>query len=679
MFIKTRGTRGSCSTVQYNKLEYGGNTICFEVIQDYPEFIIIDAGTGIVQLGNELPDEGILHLFISHWHLDHVCGLSFLKALHNPKWKIHLYLPKGQHQLLDTFFNGIFFPLKAEHLRCQLTVHELSEEKKVEIGSITIESPLVPHVGVCHGFVLTDSDASNSSIAILTDVEISPEKIEETNKVKKILKNVSIAFVDAYFTEDEYYDHIGWGHTAMGFWFEVVKDTAVKHIVCTHHNIHRTDTELDTLAREFSNLSQIYDVKLSFAKENLRYNPEFPTEILDFVPIVNTLEWLNNFSHELLKYTDTYIILDRILYEARRMSFAEAGTVYLVEGNELVFAYTHNDKLFPADKSSKYAYSNTRIPIATNSIAGYCAYTKQSLSLHDVRNFPSDYPFYFNEAFDKATNYHTVSVYCMPLLGHSGQLLGVLQLINRKERGESVPFPNTLDLHIDILSTLAVNAIERAKLVEEMVLRLQRIVTLHDPSETGAHVERVSAVTAELYTYIAETLDLDVDQRHTIRGQIRLAAKLHDVGKVGVPKEILKKPGKLTAEEYKIMQKHAYLGGEIFKSTLDTTDDLAKSIATHHHQKWDGTGYVGSDEYDILSGENIPLEARIVAVADVFDALISKRCYKDEWTWEDAIDLLKQSSGSHFDPEVVQAFLDIEDTVKVIYETFKDEENDDMK
>ncbi len=672
MFIKTWGTRGSCATVKHNKLEYGGNTMCYQVITETADHIIIDAGTGIVELGSTLPETGTIHLFISHWHLDHVVGLGFFKPLFEKGRKVFLYLPQGQKNAIDLFFNGVFFPLKTAHLKCDLVIKELDAKTAINICGLTIESPLVPHTGVCHGFRIT---SPKGKATILSDVEVSIAKEENYNFIRSLVSSSVILFADTYFTEEEYKKSIGWGHTAMETWIDLVAGTDVQHLICTHHHIERTDEEIDFFYTELKPKAKEKNVFFTFAREGLRYSVEYPQKIFDFTPIVNTIEWNNALAQELLGYTDTYVILDRILLEARRITQAEAGTIYLAEGEDLIFAYTHNDVLFANHddkKSNKLTYANTRLKINENSIAGYCAYTKKLLFLDDVRNIPEGYAFSFNDSFDKATNYFTVSMFCVPLLGHNNKLLGVIQLINRKELGESTAFPRSLTSIINLLALQAVNAIERGQLVQEMVSRMHNIIALNDPNETGGHVERVGAVSAELYEHIALKDDINLDESRAIQGQIRLAAMLHDIGKVGIPNEILKKPARLTEEEFAVMKTHAAIGGNLFDLTLETTDILAKNIAVHHHQKWNGTGYTGSPDIPILSGEDIPIEARIVAVADVFDALLSKRVYKPEWSWDDAMKILQADAGSHFDPKVVEAMCEIQDVVKAIYDKYSD-------
>ena len=132
---------------------------------------------------------------------------------------------------------------------------------------------------------------------------------------------------------------------------------------------------------------------------------------------------------------------------------------------------------------------------------------------------------------------------------------------------------------------------------------------------------------------------------------------MHDVGKIVVPDRILRKPGKLTDEEYGVMKTHASAGGDVVRQILNGVTDeeylkFASDIASYHHERWDGTGYPEG-----LSGEDIPLPARIMAIADVFDALISERCYKEAFPVDVALEIIRAESGSHFDPKLAEVFL----------------------
>jgi putative two-component system response regulator len=145
--------------------------------------------------------------------------------------------------------------------------------------------------------------------------------------------------------------------------------------------------------------------------------------------------------------------------------------------------------------------------------------------------------------------------------------------------------------------------------------------------------------------------------------KITLASPLHDIGKIGIPDSILLKPGKLTPEEFEIMKTHTLIGAKILNSSKQELIQFAKEIALYHHEKYNGKGYPFN-----LKGEEIPLSARIVAIADVFDALTSKRPYKEPYTISDTIDIIKKDSKEHFDPEIVNIFLkNIKDIVEIRY------------
>jgi putative two-component system response regulator len=148
---------------------------------------------------------------------------------------------------------------------------------------------------------------------------------------------------------------------------------------------------------------------------------------------------------------------------------------------------------------------------------------------------------------------------------------------------------------------------------------------------------------------------------------LREAAALHDIGKIGIPDQILLKPGKLTAEEFAIMKSHAIIGGQILDNPGFPLLDMARTIALTHHEKWDGTGYPLG-----LVGAAIPLAGRIVAIADVFDAVTSARPYKPAWEIERAVGMIRDSAGHHFDPELVTLFLTNVEEFLAIRDRFAD-------
>ena len=193
---------------------------------------------------------------------------------------------------------------------------------------------------------------------------------------------------------------------------------------------------------------------------------------------------------------------------------------------------------------------------------------------------------------------------------------------------------------------------------EELVMRLSKAAEYRDP-ETGAHIERMARFSA----LIGRRLGLSTERAE----RLELAAPMHDVGKVGIPDMILLKPDRLTEGEFAIMKQHAVFGWEILKDSPSRLVRLAAEIARSHHEKYDGTGYPAG-----LTGEAIPLEGRIVAVADVYDALTSTRPYKQPWPVNQAVDFLREQSGRHFDPACVVAFLEEMDEVLRIMSEFRD-------
>lgn len=194
---------------------------------------------------------------------------------------------------------------------------------------------------------------------------------------------------------------------------------------------------------------------------------------------------------------------------------------------------------------------------------------------------------------------------------------------------------------------------------QETIERLAKAAEYRD-DETAAHLHRMSA-----FCYLlGQKAGLDEDTCE----MLRIASPMHDVGKLGVPDHILLKPGRLSTEEYAIMKQHAEIGYRILAGSDSPLVRFAATIAHTHHEQWAGTGYPRG-----LSGEAIPLEGRIAAVADVFDALTSARPYKKAWPLEDAVAHLRKGAGSHFDPALVDLFLGSLDEVQEIRAQFRDE------
>jgi putative two-component system response regulator len=200
------------------------------------------------------------------------------------------------------------------------------------------------------------------------------------------------------------------------------------------------------------------------------------------------------------------------------------------------------------------------------------------------------------------------------------------------------------------LSLVQADELKRTRL--EVIQRLGRASEYKD-NETGLHVMRMS--------HYSQVLALAYGFSESLAEELLHAAPMHDLGKIGIPDEIMLKPGKLTAAEFEIMKTHPLIGAEIIGECDSSLLSLAKEVALNHHEKWDGTGYPHG-----LKGEQIPIAARIVALADVFDALTTKRPYKEAWPLDKTLEYLKEQSGHHFEPKLVSLFIQELDKILVI-------------
>lgn len=199
--------------------------------------------------------------------------------------------------------------------------------------------------------------------------------------------------------------------------------------------------------------------------------------------------------------------------------------------------------------------------------------------------------------------------------------------------------------NLEVMVLQRTSDLEEARL--EILERLAVAAEYRDDT-TGQHTRRVGRVSA----LISKALGLTMDEVELMER----AAPLHDVGKIGVPDQILLKGGRLTPEEFSLMKTHTTIGAKILGHSSNRLLQFAEEIALYHHEHWDGTGYTPG-----LSGESIPLSARIVAIADVYDSLTHERPYKRAWSKDEAVTEIKAGTGSHFDPDVVGAFLEIVD------------------
>jgi len=332
-------------------------------------------------------------------------------------------------------------------------------------------------------------------------------------------------------------------------------------------------------------------------------------------------------------------ILDNVLLLladlGRELIDADRCTVWLrdTETNELYTRVAHGvDEL--------------RVPEGAG-LVGYAVSSGEDVIINDPYNDPR-----FNRETDRQTGYLTREVIVLPIRSSGGDILGAYQAVN-KMSGEGLFTDRDLK-YLRLAASYSGKSIEAALLNEEIDRAQREIINIlgyageHRSLETGNHVTRVAAFA----TVLGRQMGLSPHDLETLT----LASPMHDIGKIGIPDAILQKPGSFTDEEYAVMKKHSEIGAEILKRGASSLLRVASEIASGHHERYDGKGY----PHGSADGEINPF-ARIVAVADVFDALISDRCYKKAWDPERVHKLFEEERGRQFDPEVVDALIEVWD------------------
>ena len=397
---------------------------------------------------------------------------------------------------------------------------------------------------------------------------------------------------------------------------------------------------------------------------------------------------------EINQIQDLDILLEKILFEARNVVNADAGSIYVCQTVEedgkkvekLAIKYSQNETLQKGlPPGEKLPYSVFSIPINDKSISGYCALTRTPVNVPDAYNLPSGVPYSFGKGYDQLSGYKTTSILTIPLMNVAGKLFGVIQVINSiDKKGDIVPFTAEDELHITHFAATSGMALQKAQVMRAMILRLIKMAQLRDPKETGSHASRVAGYAAEIYERWAHRHNVPSEDKDKFKDILKIASMLHDVGKVAISDTILKKPTRFTPEEHRIMQTHTLHGSALFDDPHSPLDSLSRDIAFSHHENWDGTGYPGwvdpvtgapikaGEDGKALGkkGEEIPLAGRIVSIADVFDALSSRRVYKEPWTEEEVLREIRELAGSKFEPELVDIFFEALSSINQIWELY---------
>jgi HD-GYP domain-containing protein (c-di-GMP phosphodiesterase class II) len=346
---------------------------------------------------------------------------------------------------------------------------------------------------------------------------------------------------------------------------------------------------------------------------------------------------------------DLQKLLRRILDFSMELAHADAGSIFLIRKEQLEFSAMRNLTFERENRIPQV--DNFRLPLDCSTICGYVATTGNMVMLEEARSLKPGVPYKFCDTFDRQYRYDTHSLFTIPLTIRGGKVVGVLQLINHVSDGIIGAFPASLSKPLRIMAQQAGMALNNSMLTEDLqksqletVYRLALAAETRD-NETGCHLKRVG----QYGRLLAHQLGKGIEFEQLIYN----AAPLHDVGKIGLPDCILKKTERFTEDERNVMQTHTVIGRNILEGSQSPLMVMGASIAYTHHEKWNGTGYPNR-----LQKEEIPVEGRLMAIVDVFDALSCKRCYKEAWNMDKVLATIRQERGHHFDPDMVDVFLD---------------------
>jgi HD-GYP domain-containing protein (c-di-GMP phosphodiesterase class II) len=374
---------------------------------------------------------------------------------------------------------------------------------------------------------------------------------------------------------------------------------------------------------------------VAFNEEDIMFAKVFARMSGSFIGInhcANSLRTLLDFASKIAYSSSEESILALLNNMSRELLWADRSTMWVA--NEA------KTKLWT---QVAHGVESIEIPIDTG-LAGHSFINKEDIICNDPYIDPR-----FNKKIDQETGYRTKNIAAIPLISSHNEAIGVLQCINK------VPSANGFNQHdivkLRLIGGYAANTLEVSRLNKEIEDAQQELLSIMGEAvefrskETGEHIIRVSKYSEQL------AILYGIGEREA--KILANAAPMHDIGKIAISENILNKPGKLTDEEFTIMKTHTNAGYSLLKKSDKKMITAAAFIAHEHHEKWDGSGYPQG-----LKGEDIHIYARIVAIADVFDALGNERCYKKAWPLKNILEFFAEQRGRHFDPVLTDLFLE---------------------
>jgi len=531
------------------------------------------------------------------------------------------------------------------YLNCTYTSF-LIKQNKIEEAIDVLENKVIPV------FEQTDSQRANALVKQLkAEIFIKKNKYEEalSNLYEAIesYKSIKLFFEEAkcYFELAKVYSATNNPQMVVSSLLEALNVTSDNEFPLLNKKIEDFLYEID--AQEWANI-----VNKTARKEKLYSESKVLLETLDLMAMLNEqpnkakdkdpLLALLRLGRSIAAQTDIDRLIEVIAQETKVALNADRCTVFLYdkEKNELwskvALGMNSQEIRFPANQG----------------LAGHVIASGETLNIHNA--YESEY---FNPEIDKQTGYHTQSILCMPIRNLEHKIIGVFQILNKQ--GGKYFTNEDEDLLVAIGSNASI-ALENANLFAKQLQMIEEqqksftsfintLATSLDARDkiTAGHSLRVTQYTeiiARKMGFPEEKIDA-----------FQKAALLHDIGKIGVQDSVLFKEGRLTDDEYKHIQKHAQITSEILNQ-MYFTEQLkdVPEIAASHHERFDGKGY-----FNNKSGENIHIGGRILAVSDVFDAITSKRHYRDRMEIGNVLKILQEGAGSHFDPNVIDVFFDV--------------------
>ncbi len=608
--------------------------------------VAIDAGNLLRGFKEEEP--WLEKIFLTHAHLDHLVDIPFWLDYHYGKMKRPLCVYGSEETiktLREKLFDGSLWPSfheinllgSSEKALCFEAI-SAGDRFLLEEG-VSLEAIKGEHTEGSLGYII---QKENQAIYFTSDTYDSPliwELIDHRPEIKQVVIDLSFPSRFAKLAKSS-------AHLTPKLLQEARAQLVRQEVL--FHLFHLKPAYREEIIQEVGAIGLLRSREKILADG--AFIPFDPAELFEGHREEPTKEEILGIIFECVGKIAQERSLERLLLlmagMARQIVTADRCTIWMIdrEKGELWTKIAHG-------------IDAIKIPLGSG-IAGYVAQKGETLVINDPYNDPR-----FNPEVDKKTGYLTRSIIALPIFNSEGEIIGAYQAINKMTLSQG--FSQEDAKYLTLAATYTGSALESAMLYAEIEETQKEIIyTMAEigesrSKETGFHVKRV----AEYSKILALGMGLSELEAELVK----VASSMHDIGKVAIPDAILKKPGKLTEEEFEVMKSHSRLGYETLKHSNRRILKAAAAIAHEHHEKWNGTGYPQGKK-----GEDIHLYGRIVALADVFDALGSDRCYKKAWELERIYALLEEEKGRHFDPRLIEVFFENLEEILKVREMYKE-------